>query len=131
VSPSFSRPAVSDDNPYSEALFRTLKYRPQYPRQPFSSLQQARVWVARFVRWYNTEHRHGAIRFVTPEQRHSGLDAAWLAQRRAVYEAAPQRHPPRRSGSVRNWSRVNVVHLNPDKASGGRSILQDSVRRAA
>jgi transposase InsO family protein len=88
VTPSFSRPAVSDDNPYSEALFRTLKYRPQYPRRPFCDLHAARAWVARFVRWYNTEHRHSAIRFVTPEQHHSGLDAALLAQRRTVYEAA-------------------------------------------
>src|SRR5690606_32921530 len=88
VAPSFSRPAVSDDNPYSEALFRTLKYRPQYPRKPFNSLQHARTWVAKFVRWYNTEHRHSAIRFVTPEQRHGGVDEALLARRRAVYEAA-------------------------------------------
>lgn len=131
VSPSFSRPAVSDDNPYSEALFRTLKYRPQYPRQPFASLQQARAWVDRFVRWYNTEHRHSAIRFVTPEQRHSGLDTALLAQRRAVYEAARQRHPQRWSGSIRNWSRVDVVHLNPDNNSVDICVMQDSLRRAA
>ncbi|SAI56049.1 transposase [Bordetella ansorpii] len=131
VSPSFSRPAVSDDNPYSEALFRTLKYRPQYPRKPFASLQQARTWVGRFVRWYNTEHRHGAIRFVTPEQRHSGLDAALLAQRRAVYEAAHRRAPHRWSGPLRNWSRVDVVHLNPDKDSAGSSVIEEPIRRAA
>src|SRR5690554_1572739 len=93
VAPSFSRPAVSDDNPYSEALFRTLKYRPQYPRKPFASLQQARAWVARFVHWYNREHRHSAIRFITPEQRHRGLDTVLLAQRQAVYEAARARPP--------------------------------------
>jgi putative transposase len=131
VSPSFSRPAVSDDNPYSEALFRTLKYRPQYPRQPFGSLQQARAWVARFVRWYNAEHRHSAIRFVTPEQRHSGLDAALLAQRRAVYEAARRRHPQRWSGAIRNWSRIDAVQLNPDRDSARTAAINESLRRAA
>ncbi|CAM5208717.1 IS3 family transposase [Oligella ureolytica] len=131
VSPSFSRPAVSDDNPYSEALFRTLKYRPQYPRKAFVSLQQARAWVAGFVRWYNAEHRHSAIRFVTPEQRHSGVDAVLLAQRCVVYEAARRRHPQRWSGSIRNWSRVDVVHLNPDNDSASTCINQESLRRAA
>jgi transposase InsO family protein len=102
VAPSFSRPAVSNDNPYSEALFRTLKYRPWYPRKPFKSLQHARTWVAGFVAWYNTEHRHSAIRFVTPEQRHNGVDEALLARRRAVYKAARTQHPERWSGAIRN-----------------------------
>ncbi|NGR07035.1 transposase family protein [bacterium SGD-2] len=131
VTPSFSRPAVSDDNPYSEALFRTLKYRPQYPRKPFASLQQARAWVARFVRWYNREHRHSAIRFITPEQRHMGLDTVLLAQRQAVYEAARARASHRWSGSLRNWSRVDVMHLNPDKNSAEASSAENNLRRAA
>lgn len=131
VAPSFSRPAVSDDNPYSEALFRTLKYRPQYPRKPFVSLQQARAWVARFVRWYNREHRHSAIRFITPEQRHRGLDTVLLAQRQAVYEAARARAPHRWSGPLRNWSRIEVAHLNPDKNSAEVSSAENNLRRAA
>src|SRR5947207_5413981 len=65
IVPSFSRPHVSDDNPYSEALFRTLKHGPAYPRLPFADIEAARQWVARFVAWYNGEHRHSAIRFVT------------------------------------------------------------------
>lgn len=76
VVPSFSRPSVSDDNPYSESLFRTLKYTPAYPSQPFASLQAARVWVLQFVTWYNDDHRHSAIGYVTPRQRHRGEDAA-------------------------------------------------------
>jgi putative transposase len=131
VTPSFSRPAVSDDNPFSESLFRTLKYRPQYPRKPFASLAQARAWVARFVRWYNSEHRHSAIRFVTPEQRHNGLDAALLARRRAVYVAARRRHPQRWSGAIRNWSRIDLVHLNPDKSPAAPDVTHESLRRAA
>ncbi len=69
---SFSRPRVSNDNPYSESLFRTVKYRPDYPRRPFASKDDACLWVAGFVDWYNHQHRHSAIRFVTPHQRHSG-----------------------------------------------------------
>ena len=56
VAPSFSRPSVSDDNPYSESLFKTLKYRPSYPDSAFGGLDEARQWVGRFVQWYNTEH---------------------------------------------------------------------------
>lgn len=62
VAASFSRPAVSNDNPYSESVFRTLKYRPGYPRTPFAAIEQARQWVDSFVRGYNTEHFHSAIR---------------------------------------------------------------------
>jgi transposase InsO family protein len=88
ILPSFSRPAVSNDNPYSEALFKTLKYRPDYPARPFAELTQARRWVAGFVDWYNHQHRHSAIQFVTPEQRHTGQDRAILKQRKMVYETA-------------------------------------------
>ena len=70
VVPSFSRPHVSDDNPCSEALFRTLKHTPAYPRVPFASCAAAQRWVESFAAWYNTEHRHSAIRYVTPDQRH-------------------------------------------------------------
>jgi transposase InsO family protein len=110
---SFSRPRVSDDNPYSESLFRTLKYRPEYPGRGFASLDDARAWVCAFVRWYNTEHRHSAIRFVTPEQRHSGQDKDLLSERHQVYEAARRRHPDRWSRATRNWSPIEQVVLNP------------------
>ncbi len=69
---SFSRPRVSNDNPYSESLFRTVKYRPNYPNRPFSSKEEACQWVASFVDWYNHQHRHSGIKFVTPQQRHCG-----------------------------------------------------------
>lgn len=111
---SFSRPRVSDDNPYSEALFRTLKYRPEYPNKPFGSLEEARAWVAGFVTWYNTCHLHSAIRFVTPDDRHFGREQEVLARRRATYEKARQRHPERWSGAIRDWSPVGAVYLNPN-----------------
>jgi len=115
VVPSFSRPSVSDDNPYSESLFKTLKYRPCYPDSAFSGIDQAREWVSRFVQWYNTEHLHSAIRFVTPSSRHLGLDKAILTKRAAVYEKAKRLNPLRWSGPTRNWTPIAEVCLNPKK----------------
>ena len=115
VVPSFSRPSVSDDNPYSESLFRTLKYTPAYPSKPFESIEAARKWVHGFVQWYNYEHRHSAIRYVTPDQRHRGADTELLKQRDTVYEAARERNPERWSGKTRNWNPVATVWLNPPK----------------
>ena len=113
---SFSRPSVSNDNPYSEALFKTCKYRPGFPDQPFESVAHARTWVAGFVRWYNEEHCHSGIRFVTPGERHRGEDIAILEQRKAVYETARKERPERWSGDIRNWDRPATVSLNPDKS---------------
>lgn len=115
ITPSFSRPAVSNDNPYSESLFKTLKYRPAYPLKPFADLAAARHWVDGLVNWYNHEHRHSAIRFVTPAQRHTGLDGPLLEHRKTVYEAARLRHPQRWPGPTRNWQKIQAVHLNPDQ----------------
>ena len=115
VVPSFSRPSVSDDNPYSESLFRTLKYTPAYPSKPFESIEATRQWVHGFVHWYNDEHRHSAIRFVTPSQRHRGEDNDLLEKRKAVYESARQKNPQRWSGRTRNWNPVEEVWLNPPK----------------
>lgn len=112
VAPSYSRPSVSDDNAYSEALFRTLKYRPDYPDGAFASLASAQGWVDRFVQWYNTEHRHSAIRFVTPDERHRGVERELLAQRQVVYHAARRRHPERWTGTTRCWTSIDIVHLN-------------------
>ena len=99
---------------FSEALFRTMKYRPEYPAQPFASPQQACDWVAQFVHWYNTQHRHSAIRYVTPQQRHQGQDLAILQHRERIYHAARQRQPERWANSTRNWTPVDIVLLNPD-----------------
>jgi len=115
IVPSFSRPSVSDDNPYSESLFRTLKYTPAYPSQPFDSIEAARQWVDEFVQWYNEEHRHSAIRFVTPGQRHRGEDVAILEARKAVYESAKEKNPQRWSGDIKNLDPVTEVWLNPPK----------------
>jgi putative transposase len=115
VMPSFSRPSVSNDNPYSEALFKTLKYHPGFPDKPFESLQEAREWVAGFQQWYNEEHRHSALKFVTPAQRHRGEDLAILEQRSRLYEATRAQRPERWSNSTRNWVHEGIVFLNPNK----------------
>lgn len=112
VMPSFSRPSVSNDNPYSEALFRTVKYCPLYPTKPFASLEEARAWVVSFVQWYNEEHLHSGIRFTTPASRHRGTDIAMLQHRDRVYQAAQRTHPARWSGTTRNWTRIARVTLN-------------------
>lgn len=114
VLPSFSRPSVSNDNPFSEALFRTLKYRPAYPERPFADLDAARTWVADFVDWYNHAHRHSAIRFVTPEERHTGREGALLQARHALYQRARHRRPERWSRTTRNWTPIPEVRLNPE-----------------
>ena len=113
VMPSFSRPRVSDDNPFPEALFRTLKYRPGYPDGRFACIDDARRWVEQFVAWYNDDHQHSGIRFVTPSERHDGREKGILARRHEVYQAARARHPERWSGCTRNWSPVHTVRLNP------------------
>ena len=112
VMPSFSRPSVSNDNAFSESLFRTLKYWPQYPQHPFADCNQARSWVGAFVDWYNGEHRHSGLHFVTPNERHCGQDHEILTRRHTVYQQAKQRHPERWSGQTRNWSSVGNVVLN-------------------
>jgi len=130
VIPSFSRPAVSNDNPFSESLFKTLKYRPAYPKTPFAALLEARTWVARIVRWYNHEHHHSAIKFVTPATRHAGLDTTILSHRTAVYEAAKARCPERWAGPTRDWQRVQIVHLNPEQPTA-KPDSQKEIKRAA
>ena len=127
VVPSFSRPSVSDDNAYSESLFRTLKYTPTYPSKPFPSIADARQWVHEFVTWYNQSHRHSGLKFVTPDQRHKGEDTTVLNQRNAVYEEAKACHPERWTGQTRNWKPIKEVWLNPQKSnSGTKPIIENA-----
>lgn len=120
--PAFSRPSVSNDNPYSEALFRTLESVPSDPSQPFETLAQARDWALGFQQGYNAEHKHSAIPFVTPAQRHRGEDQATLARRRAVYAQARAQHPERWSGTLRNGDPDSEVWLNPPKEGRRKRI---------
>jgi len=116
VLPSFSRPSVSDDNPYSEALFRTVKYHPTFPMlDKFATILDARKWTEKFVTWYNNEHLHSALKFVTPQQRHRGLDKRIRANRHLVYQMAKAQNPERWTGATRDWSLSGTVTLNPNK----------------
>ena len=115
VKPSYSRPRVSDDNAYAESLFRTAKYRPEFPATGFADLDAARAWAADFVHWYNVDHRHSGIQYVSPSQRHAGDDHAILEARHALYLQAREKNPARWSGNTRNWSPIGAVTLNPER----------------
>ena len=112
---SYSRPRVSDDNPYVESLFRTLKYVPNWPSKGFDSLETCREWVEAFVNWYNTEHKHSRINYVTPSERHSGKDKEILEHRAKVLMDHRQKRPERWSGKIRNCEPIGEVHLNPER----------------
>lgn len=112
IIPSFSRPHVSDDNPFSESLFSTLKRTVGYPKV-FETVEAAREWVARFVDWYNTEHRHSALGFVTPHQRRYGHDHEIFARRNATLLDAYERNPDRFRNGPKLWEHQPIVVLNP------------------
>lgn len=115
IEPSYSRPRVSDDNAYAEALFRTAKYRPEFPERGFETLEEARAWGSDFVHWYNHEHCHSGIKYVAPAKRHSGEDKTILAARHELYQRAREQNPRRWSGDTRDWSPVGAVALNPER----------------
>jgi putative transposase len=112
VAPSFSRPQVSNDNPYSESLFRTLKYNAGYSKS-FKTIEEAREWISKFVNWYKNEHRHSKIKYVTPMQRHTGEDKEILEKRKKTYKEARMKNPNRWSRGIRNWDHIDTVYLNP------------------
>ncbi len=121
ITPSRSRPRVSNDNPYAESIFRTCKYRPNYPTKGFATLTEARQWVLTFVTWYNQEHRHSGLNFLTPKQRHNGLSTQILEQRKRVYEEAKSKHPERWAGSIRDWTLDDIVWLNPERTEQSKT----------
>ena len=127
ITPSNSRPRVSNDNPYAESLFKTLKYNCNYQPKGFKDLEEARQWCKRFVNWYNRKHRHSGINFLTPDQRHSGIGAQILEQRRVVYEAARAKHPERWSSATRDWTLPDVVWLNPEKSTPDRNKFEAEI----
>ena len=112
---SYSRPRVSNDNPYSEALFKTTKYCPEWPVKGFASLAAVRQWMMAFEHAYNEKHLHSGINFVTPGSRHRVEDIAILSYRKQVFEAAKTKHTRRWSGTTRNWSPITTVSLNPGR----------------
>jgi hypothetical protein len=130
IKPSYSRPRVSNDNAYAESLFRTAKYRPEFPAKGMESLEAARAWAADFVRWYNIQHRHSGIRYVTPDQRHRGVDRELLAHREMVYLHARENNPRRWSRHTRNWQPVGAVTLNPERDVVVHQVVEKLVKNA-
>jgi putative transposase len=126
VKPSYSRPRVSDDNAYAESLFRTAKYRPEFPAKGFTDLDAARAWAEGFVHWYNVDHRHSGIGYVSPAQRHAGNDQAILAARHALYLEARALNPARWTGNTRDWSHISAVTLNPERDCIVKTHSQDA-----
>jgi len=131
IKPSYSRPRVSDDNAYAEALFRTAKYRPEFPSKGFADLEAAKDWAQLFVGWYNHAHRHSGIRYVSPQQRHTGADREILAKRHALYQQARASHPERWSGATRNWTYIDAVTLNPEREAIVQSHIELNQRPLA
>jgi putative transposase len=120
VAYTFSRAYVSDDNAYSESLFKTLKYCPLYPMKPFENIEAAKSWVSNFVNWFNNIHLHSGIKFVTPNDRHNGKDEEILKARAIVYEEAKKNQPNRWSKETRNWDLIKEVKLNPLRSKENR-----------
>ena len=94
VTKTHGRPHVSNDNPFSESQFKTLKYRPEFPKR-FGSIQDARAFCREFFQWYNNEHHHSGIAFLTPAEVHHGLAVQVIADRQIVLNQAFRRHPER------------------------------------
>lgn len=115
IMPSFSRPSVSDDNPFSESLFKTIKYSPFYPIDPFRDIFECSKWVEYFVTWYNCSHLHSGIKFVTPNARHMGRDIKILEKRQKIYLKAKEQNPLRWKNKIRDWSPIKKVLLNPTR----------------
>lgn len=122
VMSSFSRPRVSNDNPYSESLFRTCKYRPGYPQEGFEDIEKAREWVLQFVDWYNNKHYHSGLNFVTPSSRHCGQAEKIMTNRKKVYMAAKMLHPLRFKRGIRKFDLPESVSLNPVKQENKKHI---------
>jgi putative transposase len=129
IKASHSRPRVSDDNAYIESLFRTTKYRPEFPVKGFVNLEDARKWVSDFVGWYNHEHKHSGIRYVSPAQRHAREDRAILAKRHELYTQARAANPRRWARHTRNWQPIEVVTLNPERDSVVTAELRTEERK--
>lgn len=117
VMPSYSRPRVSNDNPYSESLFKTCKYRSNYPQKGFETIEEARQWVYDFVNWYNNKHYHSGLNFMTPTARHTGEALIIMQKRKLVYDLAKKRHPHRFNRGIRKWDLPATVALNPTDES--------------
>ena len=115
VTKSHSRPQVSNDNPFSEAQFKTVKYHPDYPER-FGSIQDARTWAQMFFDWYNNHHRHSSLSLMTPAMVHYGKADQVRTQRLQVLDAAYRAHPERFINGQPHLPELHrAVWINPPK----------------
>lgn len=124
VARSHSRPTISDDNPYSEAQFKTMKYGPRYPER-FAGITEARSWMRAFTAWYNDEHRHSGLSLLPPSVVHDGRAAAVQVQRQAVLDAGYLRHPerfPRGRPQVQSLPEVVGINLPRSTAATAATV---------
>ena len=112
VARSFNRPHTSNDNAFAEAIFKTAKYRPNYPSKGFETLQDAQQWVMAFVTWYNEVHLHSGLNFIAPLDRHEGRETKILSDRKITIEAKKKKNPERWPGKTRNCEAMGVVYIN-------------------
>ena len=130
VTRSFSRPHTSNDNPFSESQFKTAKYHPSYPGQ-FVTLEHSLDWGREFFPWYNHEHKHSGIAYLTPADVHFGRAEERLAQRHAVLQAAYVEHPERfPHGAPKRQVLPTATYINPpslDRAERSRRVAIDDV----
>ena len=119
-----------DDNAFIESLFRTAKYRPEFPDKGFATVEHARHWVREFASWYNHDHRHSGIRYVSPAQRHAGQDRAILAARHELYTQMKSANPRRWSRHTRNWTPIATVTLNPERDSVVQLAVHEEKKRS-
>ncbi len=121
VTKTHSRPYTSNDNPFSEAQFKTMKYRPSYPDH-FGSIEDARAWAKPFFHWYNNEHRHTGLGLMTPAAIHTGQAAQLTTQRHATLQAAYEKHPERFvKGQSLPLPIPDKVWINPPQSDRGQS----------
>jgi hypothetical protein len=130
ITASYSRPRVSNNTPFSEALLHTSTHRPNWLAKEFGTKYKAQACVKSFASWYHQEHFHNAVRFVTPNMRHSGQDRDALEQRAVLYANARATKPERWPGKTRNWKPAGPVWLNPERESSALEIRPAaSIRR--
>lgn len=136
VAQSHSRPTISDDNPYSESQFKTMKYGPSYPER-FASIEAARVWMRRFAEWYNHEHKHSGIALLPPEVVHSGRANEVLTKRQealdTAYAAHPERFPRGRPfvGQLPKQVGINLPHPSSGEATPATPEVQPAATPAS
>ena len=120
---------VTYSNASIESFFRTTEYRPEFSAKGFTDIDDARGWVSNFVDWYNHDHKHSGIRYVSPAQHHAGEDRAILAKAHKLYTEARVANPRGWARHTRNWKPIEVVTLDPERDSVVNNLVEEGKRK--